>query len=62
LKGDDQRLAASSTNPHVAWLDVDTSAGVSANEVEIQCSNVAEHRRVEARAADLPGLKLPAWN
>jgi predicted kinase len=60
-------VIADSVNPiHLtrdAWLDVATRAEVSAIEVEIQCSNVAEHRRrVESRAADLPGLKLPAWN
>lgn len=31
-------------------------------EVEIVCSDAAEHRRrVETRATDLPGLVLPSW-
>jgi predicted kinase len=42
-------VIADSVNPiqltRDAWLDVATRAGVSAIEVEIQCSNVTEHRR-----------------
>ena len=59
-------VIADSVNPiplaRNAWLNVAARAGVSAIEVEIQCSDAAEHRRrVETRAADLPGLKLPTW-
>jgi predicted kinase len=59
-------VIANSVNPiqltRDAWVEVAKSAGVRAIEVEIQCSEVVEHRRrVEARTADLPGLKLPAW-
>jgi predicted kinase len=59
-------VVADSANPipltRDAWLIVAARAGIKAVEIEIQCSNAAEHRRrVETRAADLPGLKLPSW-
>ena len=32
-------------------------------EVEVVCSDAAEHRRrVETRVADVPGLVLPTWD
>ena len=57
---------ADSVNPlritREAWREVARSAGVESMEVEIKCSDCEEHRRrVESRACDLPGLKLPAW-
>jgi hypothetical protein len=37
-------------------------AGVPALDVEIVCSDAGEHRRrVEARAAEIPGHRLPTW-
>lgn len=44
------------------WRDVGLRAGVPTVEVEIVCSDAAEHRRrVETREADIPGHKLPVW-
>jgi predicted kinase len=59
-------VIADSVNPiqltRDAWLDVAARAGVRAIEVEIQCSDAGEHRRrVETRATDVPGLRLPTW-
>ncbi len=45
-----------------AWLSVAARAGVRAIEIEIVCSDKAEHRRrVETRASDVPGLVKPSW-
>jgi predicted kinase len=45
-----------------AWRDVAAKAGVAATEVEVVCSDMAEHRRrVETRRVDIAGLKLPSW-
>lgn len=45
-----------------AWRDVAAQARVSARDVEVICSDLAEHRRrVESRLADLDGFKLPTW-
>lgn len=45
-----------------AWLAVARRAGVLAIEVEVICSDAAEHRRrVEARTADIEGHQLPTW-
>ncbi len=59
-------VIADSVNPikltRDAWASVASRAGVRAVEIEVTCSQVSEHRRrVETRAADIPGLKLPAW-
>jgi predicted kinase len=59
-------VVADSVNPlrltRDAWLDVAKRAGTTAVEVEIRCSAPEEHRRrVEARAADIPGLTMPTW-
>lgn len=61
-----QTVIADSVNPirltRDAWVEVATRAKVRAIEVEVQCSDAGEHRRrVETRVADVPGLKLPAW-
>ena len=38
-------------------------AGVAAVEVEVVCSDPAEHRRrVEERQPDIAGLRLPDWS
>ncbi len=46
-----------------AWRDIAARAAVTFAEVEIVCSDKAEHRRrVETRSADIAGLKLPSWH
>lgn len=46
-----------------AWLSVAGRAGVPAVEVEVICSDPAEHRRrVETRSTDVPGLVKPSWD
>lgn len=43
-----------------AWRQVADDAGAALVDVEIVCSDPAEHRRrVETRTADVPGLVLP---
>ena len=59
-------VIADSVNPvsetRAAWREVALRAGATAVEIEIQCSDLKEHRRrVEARASDIPGLQLPTW-
>ena len=45
-----------------AWRLVAERAGVAALDVEIVCSDVAEHRRrVESREPDIAGHALPTW-
>lgn len=70
LAGDNLSLGriviADSVNPiavtRTAWRDVAKAAHVPALEVEILCSDAAEHRRrVESRRADIPGLTQPTW-
>lgn len=60
-------VVADSVNPwpltRDAWQAVARRAGVRALDVEIVCSDAAEHRRrVESRAADIDGHVLPAWS
>jgi predicted kinase len=46
-----------------AWRDVASRAGVPALDVEIVCTDAAEHRRrVESRAPDIAGHRLPTWD
>jgi predicted kinase len=46
-----------------AWRDVGLSAGVPVTEIEVLCSDPAEHRRrVETRTPDIPGLAPPTWD
>ncbi len=59
-------IIADSVNPlrltRQAWLNVAKRAGVTAVEIEIRCSAPEEHRRrVQARAAETPGLTMPTW-
>jgi predicted kinase len=59
-------VVADSVNPisltREAWVSVAIRAGARAIEIEVECSNVDEHRRrVEMRTADIPGLRLPTW-
>jgi predicted kinase len=45
-----------------AWRSVAGRAGVAALDVEILCSDAAEHRRrVESREPDIAGHALPTW-
>jgi len=71
LAADNLRLGwsvvADSVNPlritRAAWRDVARHAGVLFVEIEVICSNAAEHRnRVEARSTDISGLSLPTWD
>lgn len=60
-------VIANSVNPievtRRAWCDVARRADRAVLEVEIVCTDAAEHRRrVEARASDISGLPLPSWN
>ena len=46
----------------VAWREVAARASGRSVEVELVCSDAAEHRqRVENRTSDIEGLALPAW-
>ena len=59
-------VVADSVNPlqitRQAWRNVASRAGVPSIDVEIICSDKAEHRRrVECRTADIAGHQLPAW-
>lgn len=45
-----------------AWREVANSRDAGLLEVELFCSDQAEHhRRAESRGATVPGLKLPSW-
>lgn len=59
-------VIADSVNPiaatRAAWREVGAAAGARVLEVEIVCTDRAEHRRrVETRAGDIAGLVLPTW-
>ncbi|MGP3932363.1 AAA family ATPase [Nonomuraea sp. KM88] len=59
-------LIAESVNPLLvtrdAWRAVGVAAGVPVAEVEVVCSDHAEHRdRVISRAVDISDLRLPEW-
>ena len=44
------------------WRDVGLRAGAQVIEIEIVCTDFAEHRRrVETRTSEVPGLALPDW-
>ncbi len=46
-----------------AWREVATQIGAPFVEIEVICSDKAEHRaRVETRQADIAGLQLPTWD
>jgi predicted kinase len=46
-----------------AWRRVASNSGARIFEVEVTCSDPAEHRRrVESRSTDIAGLKLPSWD
>ena len=59
-------VVADSVNPLAvtrdAWVSVAERIAVPVVEIEVVCSDAAEHRRrVETRATDVPGLVLPTW-
>jgi predicted kinase len=59
-------VVADSVNPIAitrdAWRNVATEAGARCLEVEVICSDPAEHRRrVETRVVNVPGLVPPTW-
>jgi predicted kinase len=59
-------VVGDSVNPWMetrdAWRDVGVRSGAKVLEVEVVCSDEAEHRRrAETRAADVPGLTPPTW-
>ena len=59
-------VIADSVNPvtptRTAWRDTARRAGKDAIDVEVACSDPAEHRkRVEGRRPDIPGLVVPTW-
>jgi len=59
-------VVADSVNPlpatRDAWTAVAQRAGVIAVEIEITCSDRAEHKmRVDTRTSDIVGLALPTW-
>ena len=59
-------VIADSVNPLAitrdAWVNIAAQASAPVLEVEVICSNPAEHRRrVESRMTDVPGLALPRW-
>ena len=46
-----------------AWVNVAKNAATTYKEIEIVCSDKAEHReRVENRISDIPNLNLPSWH
>ncbi len=60
-------VVADSVNPVLAsregWRETASKNGARLVEIEVICSNAAEHRkRVEGRLADIDGLKVPSWD
>ena len=60
-------MIADSVNPleitREAWAEVAREANVRLVNIEIVCSDEAEHRRrVETRSSDIPDLVLPTWD
>jgi len=46
-----------------AWRDTGLREGARVLEVEVVCSDPAEHRRrAESRVLDVPGLRGPSWH
>jgi predicted kinase len=61
-----KNVVADSVNPIAltrdAWRDVSVRCNSKIIEIEVLCSDKAEHRkRVETRNADITGHKLPTW-
>lgn len=61
-----RRVIADSVNPlpatRASWRAVATRAATASREIEIRCSDPAEHRRrVEGRTAEIAGMRVPTW-
>ena len=61
-----RRVVADCVNPlaitRLYWRDVARQAGADIFDIEVVCSDEAEHRRrVETRVQDIKGLALPTW-
>jgi predicted kinase len=59
-------VVADSCNPIALsrreWEQTATNNGAAFINIEVICSDADEHRRrIESRAADIPGLQLPTW-
>lgn len=59
-------VVADSVNPwdmtRAEWMETARQAGAHFCNIEIVCSDAAEHRRrVETRQTDISGLRLPTW-
>jgi predicted kinase len=59
-------VVADSVNPLAItrdrWRAIAAAANTRVLEIEVICSDVAEHRRrVETRTVDIPGLVAPTW-
>jgi predicted kinase len=62
-----REVVADSVNPvrisRDAWRDIAARVGVPCIDIEMICSDEAEHRRrVETRNVDVAGLKPPDWD
>jgi predicted kinase len=60
-------VVADSVNPlqitRTAWREVALRVGVPFVEIEVICSDIAEHQyRVESRSTEIAGFKLPTWD
>lgn len=59
-------VVADSVNPlrvtRAAWRDVASQESAEFVEIEVICSDKAQHRRrIEQRVTDIDGLRLPTW-
>lgn len=64
--GDGRSVVVDCVNPVAAsrsgWHRIATARAALLIDVEVICSDLAEHRRrVTTRGADIPGLVLPSW-
>lgn len=60
-------VVADSVNPieitRNEWREIANSTGIKSLEIEIICSDLAEHqKRIETRVSDIQGHKLPTWD
>jgi predicted kinase len=63
----DRTVIADCVNPVLAsrrgWRETAMRCGARLVEIEVVCSDLAEHRRrVESRITDIEGLILPSWD
>jgi predicted kinase len=62
-----QTVVVDAVNPveecRAAWREIAAKTGVRLLEIEVVCSDAAEHRRrVETRHSDIEGLVPPTWD